>query len=75
MDQALKTLITGHGYRKVLDRLNAAREEIETDAPRRLTARQILALPMEERGRILAASVGKALPTRLTVRCRPTSAC
>jgi len=71
MDQVLKTLITGHGYRKVLDRLNAAREEIETDAPRRLTARQILALPMEERDRILAASVGKALPAYAADRALP----
>lgn len=71
MDQVLRTLITGYGYHKVLDRLKAARKDVEGDAPRRLTARQILALPLAERDRILAESVEKALPAYQAERLLP----
>lgn len=71
MDQVLRTLITGYGYGKVLDRLNAIKTQVEADAPRRLTARQILALPIEERDRILAESVERALPAYEAERILP----
>lgn len=63
LDGTLETLIQKYGYPQVLDHLVQVSGRVNhPHSSQRLTARQILALPMEQRSHLLQASVEAAIP-------------
>lgn len=75
LDQFLQEAVLAHGYRKVLDRLNAAQDAVggehRAKMEREAEPRYLLTLPPEQRDRILAAAVEDALPLYDADRARP----
>ena len=68
LDQSLHTLITVHGYSKVLDRLSQWRPSYEAEE---VDPRYLMTLSPEERDPYLKAAVDRALPAYEADRALP----